>query len=153
VGHVAAASRKSPPVFCGRRGILTACFVFQISAPREGATPWLLFWSADEKEELQTAQAQAVRAARIADRSRKASRECAKKESRTRVNAVASDSLRRHLRMARVRMFPEVFTCFATADVSRKTWTCTYRKTIYEGARSFRLGVFMGTRHPNGFLL
>jgi len=50
-------------------------------AATEGAIPKLQSRRAREKEESQTAQAQEVRAPRIAGRSREASRECAKKES------------------------------------------------------------------------
>jgi hypothetical protein len=32
VGHLAAASCESQPVFCGRRGILTSCFLLQVFA-------------------------------------------------------------------------------------------------------------------------
>jgi hypothetical protein len=47
---MAAASGRSPPVFCGRRGILTAALLPESFAAPEGAVPRLLFWSAHEKE-------------------------------------------------------------------------------------------------------
>src|SRR5579863_4942740 len=40
-------------------------------------------------------------------------------------------------RMTRVRMFPEDYSRFATADASREIWTYTSRKTKHEAARSF----------------
>jgi hypothetical protein len=54
---MAAASGKSPPVFCGRRGILTAFLFSQVHAGPEVAIPKPPFWSAHEKEKPQSAQA------------------------------------------------------------------------------------------------
>jgi len=63
VGHLAAAFCKSPPVFCGRRGILAAGFGLGIFVTHECAIPKLLFWRADEKEEAQKDHEQAARKA------------------------------------------------------------------------------------------
>jgi hypothetical protein len=108
VGHVAAASRKSPPVFCRRRGILTACFRFQLFAAPEGAFPNLLFRGANEKEESQTAQAPAIGAARSTRGSREAARADERKESRPCVTAVAPDALLRHRGRPEFRCFQRI---------------------------------------------
>src|ERR1700688_3989842 len=122
-------------------------------AATEGANPKLQFWRTSEKDESQTAQAQAVRSTQSTGRSCEAARECEEKESRMCVTAVAPDCPQWN------RGRPE-YGCFQRFALASQRQAPPARRGPVQTGREFTKPLevsafvfFQGIRHTDGFLL